>query len=72
MARELPQLPGARVEAVDANAYFARPGPRYAEGVEVLAGIFDPLTPPQRKCGRTPKRPTAFCEDQGATSGSSR
>ncbi|HTK51558.1 MAG TPA: hypothetical protein VL308_06690, partial [Gemmatimonadaceae bacterium] len=28
--------PGARVVPVDANAYFARPGPRYAEGVEVL------------------------------------
>lgn len=41
MARELPPLPGARIEAVDANAFFARPGPRYAEGVEVLASIFD-------------------------------
>ncbi len=40
MARELPPLPGARVEAVDANAFFARPGPRYAEGVEVLAELF--------------------------------
>ena len=40
MARELPPLPGARVEAVDANAYFARPGPRYAEGIEVLADLF--------------------------------
>jgi iron complex transport system substrate-binding protein len=40
MARELPPLPGARVEAVDANAYFARPGPRYAEGVELLAELF--------------------------------
>ncbi len=40
MAGELPPLPGARIEAVDANAYFARPGPRYAEGVEVLAELF--------------------------------
>jgi iron complex transport system substrate-binding protein len=40
MARELPPLPGARIEPVDANAYFARPGPRYAEGVEVLAELF--------------------------------
>src|SRR5262249_25571657 len=35
MASELPAIPGARIEPVDANAYFARPGPRYAEGVEV-------------------------------------
>jgi iron complex transport system substrate-binding protein len=40
MARELPPIPGARVYPVDANAYFARPGPRYVEGVELLARIF--------------------------------
>lgn len=40
MAGELPAFPGARIEAVDANAYFARPGPRYAEGIEVLAHLF--------------------------------
>lgn len=39
LAAELPEIPGARVVPVDANAYFARPGPRYAEGVEVLAGV---------------------------------
>ena len=33
---------GARVIAVDANAYFARPGPRVAEGVELLAHLFHP------------------------------
>ena len=32
-------IPGARVVPVDANAYFARPGPRYAEGVEVLREV---------------------------------
>ena len=32
----------ATVYAVDANAYFARPGPRVAEGVELLAHIFHP------------------------------
>jgi iron complex transport system substrate-binding protein len=41
-AREIPVVPGARVFAVDANAYFARPGPRVAEGIEVLAHIFHP------------------------------
>jgi iron complex transport system substrate-binding protein len=39
LAAGLPIIPGARVCPVDANAYFARPGPRYAEGVEVLAGV---------------------------------
>ena len=40
LARTLPEIAGARVVPVDANAYFARPGPRYAEGIELLAGIF--------------------------------
>ena len=41
-ARSLPAIPGAAVFAVDANAYFARPGPRLAEGVELLAHLFHP------------------------------
>ena len=40
LARELPPIPGAAIRPVDANAFFARPGPRYAEGVEVLAELF--------------------------------
>lgn len=40
MARDLPPIPGARVYPVDANAFFARPGPRYVEGIELLAKIF--------------------------------
>lgn len=40
LASTLPAIPGARVVPVDANAYFARPGPRYIEGIELLAGIF--------------------------------
>jgi iron complex transport system substrate-binding protein len=36
LARELPDIGGAAIRAVDANAYFARPGPRYSEGVELL------------------------------------
>lgn len=31
---------GARVECVDAAAYFSRPGPRLVDGVELLAGLF--------------------------------
>jgi len=42
LARTLPPIPGASVYAVDANAYFARPGPRVAEGVELLAHLFHP------------------------------
>ena len=42
LARSLPKIPGATVYAVDANAYFARPGPRVAEGVELLAHLFHP------------------------------
>jgi iron complex transport system substrate-binding protein len=42
LARALPPVEGASVYAVDANAYFARPGPRVAEGVEVLASLFHP------------------------------
>ncbi len=33
---------GARVVAVDAAAYFSRPGPRLVDGVELLAHIFHP------------------------------
>ncbi|TDC24591.1 cobalamin-binding protein [Streptomyces sp. 8K308] len=36
--------PGLPLWAVDANASFARPGPRLVDGVEALAGIFHPAT----------------------------
>jgi iron complex transport system substrate-binding protein len=42
LARKLPRVPGAEIYAVDANAYFARPGPRVVEGVELLAHLFHP------------------------------
>jgi iron complex transport system substrate-binding protein len=42
LARGLPQVSDAAVYAVDANAYFARPGPRVVEGVELLAHLFHP------------------------------
>jgi iron complex transport system substrate-binding protein len=42
LARRMRQVPGAEVYAVDANAYFARPGPRVVEGVELLAHLFHP------------------------------
>jgi ABC-type Fe3+-hydroxamate transport system, periplasmic component len=42
LARSMPRDLDARVYAVDANAYFARPGPHLAEGVELLAHLFHP------------------------------
>jgi iron complex transport system substrate-binding protein len=39
LARTIPRIDGATVVAVDANAYFARPGPRVAEGIELLAHL---------------------------------
>jgi iron complex transport system substrate-binding protein len=35
-----------RVFAVDANSYFSRPGPRLADGVELLAHLFHPQLVP--------------------------
>jgi len=39
---ELPAVQSGRVFAVDANSYFARPGPRVIEGTELLAHLFHP------------------------------
>jgi len=39
---ELPAASEGRVFAVDANAYFARPGPRVVEGAELLAHLIHP------------------------------
>jgi iron complex transport system substrate-binding protein len=39
---ELPAVRNGRVFAVDANSYFARPGPRLVDGVELLAHLFHP------------------------------
>jgi iron complex transport system substrate-binding protein len=49
---ELP--PGIPVWAVDANASFARPGPRLVDGVEALAGILhaDATLPPRPDMAR--------------------
>jgi len=40
--RDLPAVKNDRVYAVDANSYFARPGPRVVEGAELLAHLFHP------------------------------
>ena len=39
---DLPAVKDGRVYAVDANAYFARPGPRLVEGVALLAHLIHP------------------------------
>jgi iron complex transport system substrate-binding protein len=39
---DLPAVRDGRVFAVDANSYFARPGPRVVEGTELLAHLFHP------------------------------
>ena len=39
---ELPAVKNGRVYAVDANSYFARPGPRVVEGAELLARLIHP------------------------------
>ena len=39
---DLPAVRNGRVYAVDANSYFARPGPRIVEGTELLAHLLHP------------------------------
>lgn len=39
---ELPAVRSGEVWAVDATAYFSRPGPRIVRGAEILAGIIHP------------------------------
>ncbi|HEV7528214.1 MAG TPA: cobalamin-binding protein [Solirubrobacteraceae bacterium] len=41
-ARELAGLRAQRIVAVDASAYFSRPGPRLIDGLELLAQILHP------------------------------
>ncbi len=42
----------ARVVAVDAAAYFSRPGPRLVDGVELLAHVLHPERVPAPPPGR--------------------
>lgn len=39
---DLPAVRAGEVWAVDASAYFSRPGPRVVDGAEILAHIFHP------------------------------
>src|SRR5438309_12094410 len=38
----IPAAREGRIYAVDANSYFARPGPRVVEGTHLLASLFYP------------------------------
>jgi iron complex transport system substrate-binding protein len=49
--RELAALNARRVVAVDASAYFSRPGPRLTDGVELLAHILHPERVPDPPAG---------------------
>jgi iron complex transport system substrate-binding protein len=62
-ARELAKLGAQRIVAVDASAYFSRPGPRLVDGLELLAHILHP------DCvGQAPPGAEALVVDQaGAT-----
>ena len=51
---ELAEIGARRVVAVDASAYFSRPGPRLVEGLELLAHILHPE--------RFPDSPVPFLE----------
>jgi len=47
----LPAIESGEVYAVDASSYFARPGPRVFDGIEVLAHLFHPERIPERLSG---------------------
>jgi iron complex transport system substrate-binding protein len=52
-ADRLGALGAGRIVAVDASAYFSRPGPRLVAGVELLASILHPArvpAPPAERC----------------------
>ena len=44
---ELPMPRRGEIYLVDASAYFARPGPRIVDSLEILAGILHPLEFPE-------------------------
>jgi iron complex transport system substrate-binding protein len=50
-ASELAQLGAASIVAVNASAYFSRPGPRLLDGLELLAHIIHPERFPDAPAG---------------------
>jgi iron complex transport system substrate-binding protein len=65
LARQMPRIPDTAVYAVDANAYFARPGPRVVEGVELLAHLFHPELVPWSHSGRPWQRIEVTATENG-------
>jgi iron complex transport system substrate-binding protein len=63
-AGELAGLEGARIVAVNASAYFSRPGPRLIDGLELLAHIIHPELFPEAPAGAE-----ALAVDVAAVSG---
>ncbi len=53
-AGELAQLGARRVVAVNASAYFSRPGPRLIDGLELLAHVLHPELAPTPPAGTEP------------------
>ena len=53
-ARELSSLQARRIVAVNASAYFSRPGPRLVDGLELLAHILHPNHTPGPPPGAEP------------------
>jgi iron complex transport system substrate-binding protein len=51
-ADRLASLSARRVVAVDAAAYFSRPGPRLVDGIELLAHVLHPELVPAPPAGR--------------------
>jgi iron complex transport system substrate-binding protein len=50
-ADELTALGARKIVAVDASAYFSRPGPRLTDGIELLAHILHPQLVPEAPAG---------------------
>jgi iron complex transport system substrate-binding protein len=51
-AERVRSLGAERVVAVDASAYFSRPGPRLVDGIELLAHVLHPDLVPAPPPGR--------------------
>ena len=64
----LPAAQNKRVHIVDASAYFARPGPRVVDSLEILAGILHPKEFPEFSPSRTNyflDPPSSACRGHG-------
>jgi iron complex transport system substrate-binding protein len=68
---DLPAVRNHRVYAVDANSYFARPGPRVVDGTELLAHLFHPDLFKWEGPPRAFQRIGTFVSNQSSHSGTS-